>query len=105
MTRWNQETSDIGDNYSFSMEFETAATSQVSFGIEGSFKECIARFLGCIVIGTMPKQGLSEAMESLRCIWNFYTEEDKREIKPQLTIPRVHTDVVRQEKRPDLVLS
>jgi hypothetical protein len=64
----------------------------------------LGRYLGCIMIGFMPDDGLEEALFSLRDMLEFYTH--KPEPRPASLVPKaINATIADRKKRPDLVLT
>ncbi len=63
----------------------------------------LERFLGCVMIGVMPDQGLEEALYSLWDMLEFYSQEPlhRAPLKPET----INATVVDRKKRPDLVIT
>ena len=77
---------------------------QIEINIEGSSPTMLGRYLGCIMIGFMPNEGLEEALLSLRDMLEFYTH--KPASHPARLAPKaIDVTIGDSKKRPDLVLS
>lgn len=63
------------------------------------------RFLGCLMIGLMPDEGLDEALSSLRDMLEFYGQKPAG-IHHTPQIPQtINARIIEQKKRPDLVIT
>lgn len=77
---------------------------QIEINIAGSSPAMLGRYLGCIMIGFMPDEGLKEVLVSLRDMLEFYRHEPKRR-PAKLTRAPIDATIVNRRKRPDLVLT
>ena len=83
---------------------ELGTAYQIEISMAGSSPAMLWRYLSCIVIGSMPDEGLEEALFSLRDIWEFYSH--KLEPNPIALAPRaINATIVGKKKRPDLVIT
>jgi len=77
---------------------------QIEINIEGSSPTMLGRYLGCIMIGFMPDEGLEEALFSLRDMLEFYRHKPASH-PSKLTPKAIDATIGDRKKRPDLVLS
>lgn len=98
---------DNDDSYALiddSIELET--TNKVTFDMEMHGETALERFLGCIMLGIMPSQGLEEALSSLWEMLNFYGEESpfcRKHISVKLQT--INGTIVEKKKRPDIIIT
>lgn len=90
--------------YSHGRFIELETTYEITINIEGSTKAAFERYLGCIMIGIMPDEGLQEALFSLRDMWEFYRHKPAPRPARLIRAP-IDATVVNRKKRPDLVLT
>ena len=85
---------------------EAETTHDVAFDLEvyDEPDAALRRFLGCLMIGVMPRTGLEEALASLNDMLEFYKERPSVVARPQLAPPIVSATIVERKKRPDLVI-
>lgn len=80
-------------------------TNEVTFAMEMYGETALERFIGCIMLGIMPNQGVEEALNSLWEMFNYYSEEplysERSQVKPQT----VSGTIVDKKKRPDLIIT
>ena len=81
-------------------------TNEVTFTMGMAGETALERFLGCIMIGIMPSQGMEEALSSLWEMLNFYGEEsllyrEHISVKPQT----INGTIVEKKKRPDIIIT
>lgn len=70
----------------------------------GSSPAMLGRYLGCIMIGFMPDEGLEEALFSLRDMLEFYSH--KPAPPPARLAPKaINATIADKKKRPDLVIA
>lgn len=84
---------------------ESETTYKITIDVaEDSTKAAFGRYLGCIMIGFMPDEGLEEALLSLRDMLEFYSHKPapRRARLAPGTIDAILTD---KKKRPDLVIA
>lgn len=91
-------------SYSPGRPIESETTYEIIINIEGSTKAVFGRYLGCIMIGFMPDEGLEEALFSLRDMLEFYSNKPKPR-PARLTRAPIDATIVNRRKRPDLVLT
>jgi hypothetical protein len=107
MMRWSHELSspDIeSGEFTIYGITQPGTAYQIEINIEGSSPTMLGRYLGCIMIGFMPDDGLEEALFSLRDMLEFYTH--KPASRPaKLTPKAIDATIGDRKKRPDLVLS
>lgn len=105
--QWSRELSDpdieSGESIIHSL-FEPGTVYQIEINIAGSSPAMLGRYLGCIMIGFMPDEGLKEVLVSLRDMLEFYRHEPKRR-PAKLTRAPIDATIVNRRKRPDLVLT
>ncbi len=107
--QWSHELSDPEREscnyiYSHGRSIEPETTYEITINIEGSTKAAFGRYLGCIMIGFMPDEGLEEALFSLRDMLEFYSH--KPAPRPARLAPKaIDATIVNRRKRPDLVLT
>jgi hypothetical protein len=109
--QWGQDPSDETVATYADFVYQTSGVSEeplrLTIAIAGKDDEALlARFLGCMMIGNMPHQGLHEVLESLTDMWSFYSQ--KMVGRPQLLAHnprRIEATVVSHKKRPDMVIS
>jgi hypothetical protein len=83
---------------------QSGTAYQIEITIEGRSPTMLGRYLGCIMIGFMPDEGLEEALFSLRDMLEFYGH--KPASHPARLVPRpIDATIGDSRKRPDLVLS
>ena len=76
---------------------------QIEINMEGSSPTMLGRYLGCIMIGFMPDEGLEEALLSLKEMLEFYTvrpASGPKELAPEA----VKATIADERKRRDLVV-
>lgn len=64
----------------------------------------VGRYLGCIMIGVMPDEGLEEALFSLHDMLEFYRHKPASH-PARLTAKAIDATIGDRKKRPDLILS
>ncbi len=80
-------------------------TYDVRITVEGYGASVVDRFVGCVMIGLMPERGLAEALDSLRDMLQFYSQE------PTLKLPAPHkhnvvdATVVERRERPGITIA
>lgn len=83
---------------------EPGTAYQIEINIAGSSPAMLGRYLGCIMIGFMPDEGLEEALFSLRDMLEFYSH--KPAPRPARLAPKaIDASIGDRKKRPDLVLT
>ena len=83
---------------------ETGTAYQIEINMAGNSPAMLGRYLGCIMIGFMPDEGLEEALFSLRDMFEFYRH--KPEPRPARLAPKaIDATIGDKKKRPDLVLT
>ena len=101
--QWSHEPSDFERERS-SRLIEHETTYEITINIAGSTEAALGRYLGCIMIGFMPDEGLEEALFSLRDMIEFYSH--KPTPRPARLAPKaIDATIVNRKKRPDLVLT
>ena len=65
---------------------------------------CVERFLGCLIVGMMPDEGLEEALVSLAEMWRFYIEAINIRPATRQLPEAVDAAVVEHGKRRELVI-
>jgi hypothetical protein len=83
----------------------TETTYEVTFTLEMYGETALERFLGCVMIGMMPDQGLEEALYSLRDMLEFYRQKPVHLYGAQPKSETINATVVEWKKRPDLVIT
>ena len=106
MRQWNLKlSSETEADYNVYLEFSPATTPQVTVTVSGSHKSVVTRFLGYMIVSILPENSLPEALQSLKEVWDFYTEEPSYSSTHRLLPRKIEATVARKEKRPGLVLS
>lgn len=109
MMQWNPELSnlEIGTcayGYSLGRATEPKTTYEITINMAGSSAAMLGRYLGCIMLGSMPDEGLEEALFSLRDMLEFYSY--KPAPHPARLAPKAITATIADKRnRPDLVLT
>jgi len=70
----------------------------------GSNPAMLGRYLGCVMIGFMPNEGLEEALFSLRDMLEFYRHKPASRPK-RLASKAIDATIADKKKRPDLVIA
>ena len=70
----------------------------------GSNPAMLGRYLGCVMIGFMPDEGLEEALFSLRDMLEFYNHKPEPRLA-RLAPKAIDAAIADKRKRPDLVLT
>ena len=77
---------------------------QIEINIEGSSPTMLGRYLGCIMVGFMPDEGLEEVLISLRDMLEFYRY--KPASRPKRLAPKaIDATIADEKKRSDLVIA
>ena len=85
--------------------FPGTATSSFSFAIEGEGLNVLRRFVGCVMMMTMPEPGLEEALASLEDVFESTWYQTHGVLhRPATTRPWTGT-VIGVSDRPHLVIS
>jgi hypothetical protein len=64
----------------------------------------VGRYLGCVMVGFMPDEGLEETLFSLRDMLEFYSHKPKP--PPTRRTPKaIDATIGDKKKRPDLILT
>ena len=108
--RWGQNPFDITATHYADFVYSDPEISeshgQLTIAVAaGDDKTVRARFVGCVLIGVMPSQGLPEVLNSLRDMWEFYNEEPVKPQVPRRLPHRIEATIVGHKKRPDMVVS
>ncbi len=83
---------------------EPGTAYKITINMAGSNPAMLGRYLGCVMIGFMPDEGLEEALFSLRDMLEFYSH--KPVPRPARLAPKpIDATIVNRRKRPDLVLT
>lgn len=78
---------------------------QISFlWLEGDDETALKKFAGCIMITLMPKEGLDEAVQTLKDTLSFYAYRPLAKALPPGTEQRVMGRMLGPKKRPDLLI-
>lgn len=107
--RWDPNQSDLDkDNRNYirnqEISIEPETTYEITINIAGSTKAAFGRYLGCIMFGFMPDEGLEEALFSLRDMLEFYRNKPKSH--PLKIAPKaINASIGDKKKRPDLILT
>ena len=109
ITQWGLDLfnfKNIGCDYTFfaSEPNEQETTYEITIDIAGSSEIAFTRYLGCIIVGLMPDEGLEEALFSLRDMLQFYSHKVAPEFK-RLPPKAIDATVTEKKKRPDLVIT
>jgi len=83
---------------------EPGTAYQITINMAGSNPAMLGRYLGCVMIGFMPDEGLEEALFSLRDMLEFYSYKPKSR-PARLTPKAISATIADKKKRPDLVLT
>lgn len=83
---------------------EPKTTYGVTITVGGHGEHALERFLGCILIGVMPDEGLEEALFSLHDMFEFYQRE-REPHRAALEPKTVDGTLGNKKKRPDLILT
>lgn len=89
--------------YDYPTEWET--THEVTFTLEMYGETALERFLGCLMIGMMPDEGLEETLYSLRDMLEFYSHLPLLLHGAPAKSETINATVVDRKKRPDLVIT
>ncbi len=107
ITQWSHELSDPDIESSESIVHslvEPGTAYEVTISMTGNDPAMLGRYLGCVMIGFMPDEGLEEALFSLRDMFEFYSH--KPEPRPARLAPKaIEATIADKRKRPDLVLT
>jgi hypothetical protein len=106
--QWGQElfdpTREHGSHISFHGSIQPETTYEITINIEGATESALGRYLGCIMIGFMPDEGLEEVLFSLRDMLEFYNY--KPAPRPASLAPKaIKAIIADKKKRPDLVIT
>lgn len=83
---------------------EPGTAYKITINMAGSNPALLGRYLGCIIIGFMPDEGLEEAILSLHDMLEFYSH--KPAPRPARLAPKeIDATIGNKKKRPDLVLT
>ena len=83
---------------------EAGTAYDITINMTGSNPAMLGRYLGCVMIGFMPDEGVEEALFSLRDMVEFYNH--KPAPRPARLAPKaIDATIADKRKRPDLVLS
>jgi hypothetical protein len=106
--QWSHEPFDLEvetDNiYSHGRIFEAETAYEITINIVGSTESAFGRYLGCIMIGFMPDEGLEEAVFSLRDILEFYRHKPTPQLA-KLPTKAIDATITDKKKRPNLVIA
>ncbi len=83
----------------------TARGTELSFWAEGDEEELLKRVLGCAMMVIMPREGIDEALMSLKEIFEFRAQTHYRILPLPEKAARGKGKLARASKRPDLVIS
>lgn len=83
---------------------EPETTYEVTITIGRHGETALERFLGCVMMGIMPDEGLEEALYSLRDMVEFYNRQPLPHHSPLTSAP-IDATIVGRKKRPDLVIT
>lgn len=84
---------------------EPSTTYEATITLEMYGESALERFLGCVMIGMMPDQGLEEALYSLRDMLEFYSQEPLHLPSARPKTETLNAIVEDRKKRPDLVIT
>lgn len=105
--QWSHELSDSdieSGEFTFHSLAESGTEYRITVSMSGRSPAMLARYLGCVMFGFMPDEGLEEALFSLRDVLEFYSH--KPEPQPARLAPKtINATIGDMKKRPDLVLS
>ena len=73
--------------------------------VEGNDDIALKRVIGCLMIVMMPKEGLKEALTSLKDMLEFYTEVPTLSLPSKPSTHQVTGTVASATRRPDLVVA
>ena len=83
---------------------EPGTAYEITINMAGSNPAMLGRYLGFVMIGFMPDEGLEETLFSLRDMLEFYSY--KPELRPaRLTPKAIGATIADKKKRPDLMLT
>lgn len=106
--QWSRELSDpereSASHIYFHGSIQPETTYEITINIEGTTESVFGRYLGCIMIGFMPDEGLEEALFSLRDMFEFYSHKPEPRLA-RLTRAPIDATIVNRRKRPDLILT
>lgn len=88
----------------FHGSIQPGTTYGITINIEGSSQSAFGRYLGCIMIGFMPDEGLEEAVLSLRDILKFHSHRPTPHFE-RLAPKAIDATITDKKKRPDLVIT
>jgi hypothetical protein len=106
--QWSHELSEARkEGYAYISSYghiiEPGTTYEITINIVGG-TEVVGRYLGCVMIGFMPEEGLEEVLLSLRDMLEFYSH--KPEPRPARLSPKaIGATIGDKKKRPDLVIT
>ncbi len=104
---WNPGASEYSDESSAVQIYsliEPKTTYGVTITIGGNGEYALERFLGCLLLGIMPDEGLEEALFSLHDMLRFYRNECEPHHEVLEPNP-IDGTIGSKKKRPDLVLT
>lgn len=104
---WDHELSDQHKQASnqnfFYGSIQPGTAYRIIIDIEGSNESAFERYLGCLIFGFMPNEGLREAVTSLRDIFEFYSQKPIQ--APARLMPKsIDASIGDRKKRPDLII-
>lgn len=86
------------------LPIEPQTTYSLTVNMTGNNKAILGRFLGCVMIGLMPSDGLEEALVSLHDMLKFYYWKPSPSPARQ-TKALVGANIADHRKRPDLLIT
>ena len=106
--QWSHELSDpdieSGEFIIHNSLVEPGTAYEIKINMAGNNPAVLWRYLGCVMIGFMPDEGLEEAVFSLRDMLEFYRH--KPQPSPARLAPKaIDATIANKKKRPDLVLT
>lgn len=80
-----------------------SAGEQFRYWVEGEGREGFLRIMGCALVARMPSEGLIEAINSLKEMWEYWSSQPASQ---QIQAPSIHKTgrVVQSGVRPELLL-
>lgn len=108
---WNPEIFDPGDpplGYFQTGIFrsgESETTDEVSYRLEMRGKTSAERYIGCLMLGIMPDEGLEEALQSLAGMLEYYSEQIDTWFSARQLPEVIDGTITGEKKRRDLVIT
>lgn len=78
---------------------------ELQFLAEMLGENAVKRLMGCVIMVTMPEEGVEEALSTLRDIYEFTVQASSLALPPPVRQQRVTGIVVAKSQRPELVIS